>query len=166
MPGSNLIRWMYEEEHSVGYVARRSGIAAARLIELLAGAGPTGDEVSALANLTGMKVDELQVDAPASASGTSTDPLHCYTVAEAAALLQVSPDTVRKEVKAGTLHHVVLGERALRIPRYAIEDRLGGSGPPARDDVSTGGRVPEDAGHARSTRGLSDIPTAPSPALF
>ena len=51
-------------------------------------------------------------------------PLRCYRVKEVAELLQVSPDTVRKEMTTGVLGHIVVGDRAHRIPHSALEARL------------------------------------------
>ena len=124
MMGKTILAWMHDEDRTVGHLARRSGIPADRLIELLAGAELTGDEALALANLTGMPVEELRDNSSVTESGRSADPLRCYTVAEASALLGVSPDTIRKEISQGTLAHVVLGQRSIRIPRRAIEERL------------------------------------------
>ena len=124
MLGEKLLHWMHEDEHTVGYVSRRTGIDAGRLIDLIVGAVPTDDEVCALAGwLTGMPVDQLGSEGVA-ADASSDDPLRCYTVADVARILQVSQDTVRKEIKAGLISHVMLGERALRIPRAALEQRL------------------------------------------
>ena len=59
-------------------------------------------------------------------------------MADAAALLGISEDTVRKEIRANHLRHVVLAERALRIPRWAIESRLAGSEPAIRANPDEG----------------------------
>lgn len=136
MLGNTILAWMHDDERTVGYLAKRSGIAADRLIDLMTGNGtPDTDEIAALAQTTGLSVEDLRHDAEASRHDTPIDPLRCYTVVQASALLGVSPDTVRKETRDGTLRHVVLGQRSIRIPRRAIEERLSPPGnqlaPPA-----------------------------------
>ena len=79
---------------------------------------------SALSALTGIPAEDLQRSGPDRGSAADLDPLRCYTVAEVAALMGVSADTVRAEMKSGTLEHVVIGARAHRIPRAALERRL------------------------------------------
>ena len=139
-----LLTWMSKEERTVGYVSRTAGIASERLIDLLAAAvAPTDDELDALATATGLPADDLRGDAEVTGD-LATDPLRCYTVAEAASILQVSQDTVRKEIRSRLLHHVVLGERALRIPRYAIEDRLAGRMPFHREGARGNGAQPTE----------------------
>ena len=156
MPSENLLRWMHDEEHSVGYVARKSGIDADRLIDLITGAELTPDEVFALATLTGLRADDFSGSGQSTASGTPVDPLRCYTIAEAAAIMRVSQDTVRAEMKGDTLAYVVIGARAYRIPRWALEKRLMGH---------DGGRD-ESATTGTSRRAVSDAPTAPMAALL
>ena len=39
-------------------------------------------------------------------------------------MLQVSPDTVRKEMATGVLGYIVVGDRAHRVPHSALEARL------------------------------------------
>ena len=144
MSVKNLLYWMRDEDRSIGYVAHRSGIDAGRVIDLIAGAAPTDDEVAALSVLTGVPADELRGRDPDRAQGGDAfDPLRCYTVAGAAALMGVSPDTVRGEIKSGDLAHVVIGARAHRIPRWALEQRLllpekARDGPGAGPDVLNG----------------------------
>ena len=127
MPMKSLVQWMHEEERTVSYVAGRSGIDSGRVIDLIAGAALTDEEVVALARLTGIPADELRGHVPDRAvGGDALDPLRCYTVAEAAAIMGVSQDTVRAEMKDGVLEHVVIGARVQRIPRWALERRLMG----------------------------------------
>ena len=45
------------------------------------------------------------------------------TVKEAAAFLKLSPDTIYRATKAGTLPHVRIG-RSIRLSREALEDVL------------------------------------------
>lgn len=45
------------------------------------------------------------------------------TVKEAAAFLKLSPDTIYRATKAGTLPHVRIG-RSIRLSREALEDFL------------------------------------------
>ncbi len=53
-----------------------------------------------------------------------TDPL--LTVKEVAARLQVSPEQVRRLIRAGDLPSVDLGPRTVRIRPADLEDFLGG----------------------------------------
>ena len=119
----SLILWIYEEDRTIGYVGRMSGIDGRRVVDLVAGIAPTGDEVTALSQLTGISADDLTGPGGA-AEWAPADPLHCYTIAEAAKLLGVSVDVVRAEIRSGALAHVVFGSRAYRIPRSALEERL------------------------------------------
>ena len=122
-----LLGWMHKEERTVGYVARRSSIDPGRFIDLIVGTAPTDDEVAALVTATGISAAELRGHDPdCTPSGECLDPLRCYTVAEAAAIMHVSTDTVRAEMRDGVLEHVVIGTRARRIPRWALERRLMG----------------------------------------
>ena len=158
MLGKIVLSHMHEDERTVAYVANRCGITARRMIDLLCGeAQPTADELGELARVTGAPVEDLQRAADTKTSITPIDPLHCYTVAEAARLLGIGPDTLRKEIRAGTLGHVLLGENATRVPRWAIEERQrrDGSGRPNRPAPGT------SAGSGRTSP--PDVP-APSPA--
>ena len=63
MRGDIILRWMREEERTLGYLARQSGIDPERLI--------TGDEAAALAAATDIPAEQLsgsasygQPDAP------------------------------------------------------------------------------------------------------
>ena len=124
MSMKSVLTWMHQEERTVGYLASRSGIDAGRLIEVFTGAVPADDELERLSALTGIPAGKLQGHHADSLAGDALDSLRCYTVAEAAALMGVSADTVRAEMKAGRLEHVVIGARAHRIPRAALERRL------------------------------------------
>ncbi len=125
MSVETLLAWMHTEDRTIQYVASRSGIDPVRLIKLIAGASPTDDELVALSALAGIPAEDLRGRGSDRASdGDRLDPLRCYTVAEVAALMGVSADTVRAEMKSGTLEHVVVGARAHRIPRAALERRL------------------------------------------
>ena len=128
MLGKRLLRWMCDDDRTVGYVGHKCAVDVPRLIDLITGAAPTEEETAALSGLTDIPAEELAGKGQPAAD-TLHDPLRCYSVAEAAGILQVSADTVRHELKSGALHHVVLGHRVQRIPRYAIEDRLAGRSP-------------------------------------
>ena len=124
---TRLLHWMQDEDRSVAYLARKSEIDAGRLIDVIAGSAPTDEEVAALATSTGISTAELRGHDPdCTPSGECLDPLRCYTVAEAAAIMHVSTDTVRAEMREGILEHVVIGAKAQRIPRWALERRLMG----------------------------------------
>ena len=120
-----MLTLMHEEDRTVAYLARRTSIDPGRLINVMVDAEPTDAEVAALSAATGVPTEELieTGDYPSS-TAAALDPLRCYTVAEAAALMGVSPDTVRGEIKDGALEHVAIGARAHRIPRWALEQRL------------------------------------------
>ncbi len=120
-----MLTWMHEEDRTVAYLARRTGVDPGRLINVMVDAEPTDAEVAALSAATGVPTEELmEAAADPSSTAAALDPLRCYTVAEAAALMGVSADTVRAEVKAGVLDCVVIGAQAHRIPRWALEQRL------------------------------------------
>ena len=131
MLGEALLGWMVEQDRSPHFLSHSAGMDPGRLIGLITGAvAAVEEDVVALADATGLSQEDLRAG-PDDAARTGPhhhDPLQCYKPAEAAALLGVSADTIRKELRAGTIHHVVLGEHAWRIPRYAIADRLAGIG--------------------------------------
>ena len=157
MLGRSILTWMTEEDRTIGYVSRASDIDPGRLVDVLSGkARPTDVELNGLSRATGLPVEDLQTEAQAADVGVSTDPLRCYTVAEAALIMHVSQDTVRKEAREGTLAHVILGERALRIPRLALERRLGQAEDPHEEKRAV----------RRPRRPLSDAPTAPQRSLL
>ena len=117
-----LVQWIYGEDRTIGYVERVSGIDGRRIVDLIAGSAPSDEEVAALSDLTGIPADDLT--GPGAGEWANPDPLRCYTIAEAAALLGVSVDVVRAEIRSGDLECVVFGSRAYRIPRWALEQRL------------------------------------------
>ena len=119
-----LLEWMHLEERTVGYVASRSGIEVGRLIQLVSGAGPSGDELSALSAVTGIPAEALGERGGSRPCSVDFDPLRCYSVAEVADIMAVSKDTVRAEMKTGALEYVLIGARVQRIPRAALERRL------------------------------------------
>ena len=124
MSMAQVLGWMHDHDRTIGYVASRSGIVADRVIGLLAVAAPTDDEAAAVSELTGIPAEDLQRSGPDRGSAADLDPLRCYKVAEVAALLSVSADTVRTEIKSGALGSLIFGARAHRIPRAALERRL------------------------------------------
>ena len=156
MRGETILRWMSEEERTLGYLARQSGIDPERLITLITGDDPTVDEAAALAAATDIPAEQLTGSASYVQPAALVDPYQCYTVAEVARILRISADTVRKEIREGLLAHVVLGERALRIPRRALARRL---------DYPDDGRdhdVPAGMSRQTPTHG----PTDPQASLF
>ena len=175
MLGRKVMEWMFAEDRGPRFLSDATGMDPGRLIGLITGnAVPTDEELVSLSAVTGIPEHDLRV-APGEPTGLTThDPMHCYSVAEAAALLGISEDTVRKEVRNGVLYHVVLGARALRIPRFAIEARLTGVEPVAirgtrdRDSTTAAERFPGNAGNdgGRPARTVSDAPTATPLALF
>lgn len=127
--GALLLRWMSDEDRSPGYLATRSAITTERLVDLLAGtAVATMFEISALAVATGFTEEQLHEagisqDGPVDRSA-SPDPLQCLKVKDVANLLQVSQDTVRAAIEAGSLPSFVVGQRNVRVSRMALEQHL------------------------------------------
>ncbi len=122
--GEVILDWMNANDRTLSYLARASELDADLLIALITGQSMAADhDRETLAAAMGMGVGELvqSSDSPAVAD---THPLRCYTVREVAALLQVSEDTVRKEMATGALHYLVVGERAMRIPHAALQRRV------------------------------------------
>ena len=100
-----------------------------QLIDLIAGElMPSEEDAAELTAATGIPGHEIQADL-SDGPGTSwreVDPLHCYKPAEAALILNVKMDTLRNEIKPGTLESVAIGKNARRITRAALERRLRG----------------------------------------
>ena len=112
MVGKHLLSWMDEHERTPGYLCRRSGLSLEELIELITGNVPAELLLDCLAESTGIPRELLQPSSPEPAVGApGPDPLRCLTVKEAAALLQVSEDTVRSEIDSGALGSVTIGQR-------------------------------------------------------
>ena len=126
--GHLILRWILDEERTLGYLAARSAIAADRLMDLITGAGtPTALEISALATVTSLTEEQLQEAArmPGASERTPVlDPLQCLTVKDVASLLQVSTDTVRSAIEIGSLPSFVVGQRSVRVTRTALEQHL------------------------------------------
>ena len=104
--GEVILDWMNANDRTLSYLARASELDADLLIALITGRSMAADhDRETLAAAMGMSVGELMQssDSPAVAD---THPLRCYTVREVAALLQVSEDTVRKEMATGALHYL------------------------------------------------------------
>ena len=127
--GTLLLRWMSDEDRSPGYLATRSAITVERLVDLLAGSAmATMFEITALSAATGFTEEQLQKacvgqDEPVDRSD-SPDPLQCLKVKDVAQLLQVSQDTVRSAIEAGSLPSFVVGQRNVRVSRMALEQHL------------------------------------------
>lgn len=138
MRGDTILRWMSEQDRTLGYVSTRSGIDPHRLIDLITGAvHPTDDEVAALARATMLSVEDLQRAIDTRDEAETHEEEVCYTVAQVARLLHVSTDVVRAEIKAGTLGCVIIGAKLQRIPAEALAERLSrwrdhATGPPDR----------------------------------
>ena len=125
--GKTLLGWMAAQDRSPAHLADKAGLGADRLVALIAGEViPSEEDVAVLAAATGIPGHELRADLSDSpgASWREVDPLHCYKPAEAAAILGIGIDTVRYELKAGKIEYHVLGEKAVRITRAALERRL------------------------------------------
>ena len=122
--GEIVLGSMHEHDRSPGFLDRQCGVDVERLMLLITGqAAPTGEELEALAAAMGIEAHELAQsdEAPAVAD---VHPLRCYTVREVAALLQVSEDTVRKEMSTGALRYIVVGARASHPPRRAAVEGI------------------------------------------
>lgn len=57
-----------------------------------------------------------------------------YTVAQAAAILQVSPDTVSRLIRRGVLERVPHVDGKQLIPKRSLEDLVAGAGEPGDDE--------------------------------
>lgn len=133
MRGELILGWMHDEDRTINYLARASGIDVDRLINAITGSTePTDDEVAAISDAIDVSRDELRQPAEAMADASGAHPSQCYTVAQAAAILGVSPDLVRAEMKRGVLEYITLGDRAQRVPLWAIEERVRVTGGPPK----------------------------------
>ena len=121
-----VLSWLADEERTIPYVARSSGTSVEELVAFLAGSGAGDTEMLAALELAlGLPEGELQRnDDDVAGSQSIDDPLRCYTVDDVAARMQVHPDTVRKEIRVGTLKTIRVGDRGVRIPHGALEARL------------------------------------------
>ena len=120
-----VLTWLAQEERTIPFLAKSSGTTVEELVAFLAGSGDGDTEMlSALELALGLPEGELQRDDDVAGSQSIDDPLRCYTVDEVAARMQVHPDTVRKEIRAGVLKAVRVGDRGVRIPHGALEMRL------------------------------------------
>ena len=128
--GVIILRWIYSEDRTLAFLATAASIDADNTINIITGAvAPSTEQLDAIALATGLDHDQLQ---QAAAAWSPPHQLRAFTVAQAAHLLQVSEDTVRREIVRGRLGHVVIGERLQRIPWSALEEIL---------DWRTGGAV-------------------------
>lgn len=155
MAAKILLKWLDEHDRPISYLARKCEVDTGRLINLLCGDAHADDaELRALSDANGVPTDDLQRAADAVTRSAATHPCQCYSVAEVAKILKVSSDTVRKELKDGTLRHIVIGDRVQRIPLSALEQRVSGN----RDALDGGGGVPGPAGDqaSRASIGTSD----------
>ena len=119
-----VLTWMAEQDRTLGYLANRAGVDAHALAQALAGVmAPEGAMLAALETAMNLAEGELSRDVEHSPDN-GTDGLRCFTVDEVAARMQVHPDTVRKEIREGALQHIVVGDRAIRVPHNALEERF------------------------------------------
>ena len=122
-----VLTWLAQEERTIPYLARWCDVNVEALVAFLAGSGAGDTEMLAsLESALGLPEGELQRndDDVAGLQPTDGDPLRCYTVDDVAARMQVHPDTVRKEIRVGTLKTIRVGDRGVRIPHSALEARL------------------------------------------
>ncbi len=119
------LRWMAVEDRTVAYLAKQCGVDEEQLVFALAGrAEPDADLVSALERAMGLTEGELLEDQADTAPGSDAVHLRCFTIEEVATRMRVHPDTVHKEIRVGRLRHILVGERGIRIPYVALEERL------------------------------------------
>lgn len=127
MVGKTILAWMDEHERHPGYLARKAGLSAGALIALIVGEDAAiPAELKALEEAMALAPGQLVEAASENAGGVGAkkDPLTCLTVKEVAARMQVSEDTVRKEMELGMLHCITVGQRVKRIPWAALQQRL------------------------------------------
>ena len=114
--GAIILRWLHQEDRALAYLVVATAISVDELIAIITGAiAPTVEQLNALAEATGLDVQDLQQ----AAMYNPPDHLRAFTIVQVAERLQVSDDTVR-----GRLGYVTLGERTIRIPWSALEDLL------------------------------------------
>ena len=120
--GAVILRWLHDQDRTLAFLASTAAIDADDTIDIITGAiTPSTDQLHGIALATGLDQDQLQ---HAAAAWSPPHQLRAFTVAQAAQLLQVSDDTVRREIARGRLGHVVIGERLQRIPWSALEEVL------------------------------------------
>ena len=122
---NKVLQWMVDEDRTVEYLARSSGVDAGQLLSLMAGRAPIDPEtVAALERAMDLPEGDLLLDKADAQTGHRLDPLHCFTIDEVAVRMRVHPDTVRKEIRSGRLPHIIVGDRGIRIPYVALAERL------------------------------------------
>ena len=126
MGRQKVLSWLAQEERTIPYLARSCGASVEALVAFLAGSGAADAEMLAALELAlDLPEGELQraddVEGPQYVDG---DPLRCFTVDQVAARMRVHPDTVRKEIREGALKIIRVGDRGVRIPHSALEERL------------------------------------------
>ena len=120
--GAIILRWLHDQDRALAFLASTAAIDADDIISIITNAiAPSTEQLDALAATTGLDQEQLQ---QAAAAWSPPNQLRAFTVAQAAQLLQVSDDTVRREIARGHLGHVVIGERLQRIPWSALEEVL------------------------------------------
>ena len=126
MIGKTILTWMDAEDRTLSFLARTAGVNVEMLVALITGGGvATPEELSALELAMDLPRGTLEPGSiPADPTAGPDDPLHCLTVKEVAALLQVSEDTVRAEIERGALGSITIGQRVKRVPKAALEKRL------------------------------------------
>ena len=126
MVGTIVLKWLVDQDRTVGYLARQAGVDTDALVHVITGGMPVdAQDLLALEHAMGVPEGKLQQAADVGPSPEERpDPLVCFTVKQVALMLQVSEDTVRAEVDDGVLGSIVVGQRVRRIPRAALEDRL------------------------------------------
>ena len=126
------IQWLADHQRQPGFLAEACGMSTGRLVDVVGGiAIPSDDELSVLADVMGVAVEELRQANPT--REVESDPLQCYTVSEAATKLRMSADTFRAMMKDGQVTYSVLRGRTIRITGKALQEAL--------DQTSRRGRV-------------------------
>ena len=127
--GAIILRWLHDQDRTLAFLVTTASIDADSIITIITGAtAPSAEQLDAMALATGLDQEQLQ---QAAAAWSPPHQLRAFTVAQAAQLLQISDDTVRREMSRGRLGFVVISERLQRIPWSALEEildwRTGGS---------------------------------------
>lgn len=119
--GAILLRWLHQEDRTIAYLVVATAINPDELINIFTSAiAPTSEQLNALTEATGLDLQDLQQ----AAMDSPPDRLLAFTINQVAERLQVSDDTVRREMARGRLGYVTLGERTVRIPWSALEELL------------------------------------------
>ena len=126
-----IFTWMVAHRRDPAFLADLCGMCLDRLTDVACGkVVPTDEEWAAVAAATGVPETQLR-SAVDPLHAPDHDPLQCYSIKKTAEILEVGRDRVDDLVQTGELASITLGERTIRIPRWAIDEmqnRLAGRG--------------------------------------